>query len=209
MSKSQVLSPKAAAGLNEDLLTRWGRTWFRWRSFSPVPFLLLFVLLPSETHWTRGAMVGFAVVGLLGEAIRLWAVGYAGSVTRTRGDQVPVLVHAGPYRFVRNPLYIGNFMIYVAVGFAFGFFWLTLAFGAYTILQYFLITEYEESLLENTFGSAYEGYRAKVSRWVPSLSPQIESSAHTFHLGKAIKSEKSTLIAIVLLSGLIAFKLRA
>ncbi len=206
MSKSQAISSGSASGRSEDLLTRWGRTWFRLRSYSPIPFLVLFVLLPSEVSWPKPVFAGLVLIALAGEALRLWAVGYAGSVTRTRGDQVPVLVHAGPYRWCRNPLYIGNFLIYVAIGFLFGFVWLTLAFGCYTILQYFLITEYEESLLENTFGAAYENYRAKVPRWVPGISRKIESSPHAFRLGNAIKSEKSTLLAILILGILIAVK---
>ncbi len=147
-----------------------------------------------------------SVYGLAGEALRVWAVGYAGSVTRTRDDRVPVLVHAGPYRFVRNPLYIGNFMIYTAAGCLFGFAWLTLAFAFYTALQYFLITEYEETLLQETFGMEYREYQERVPRWLPALTRKIESSGHTFHLGKAIKSEKSTLLAMAAIVVLIVAK---
>ena len=190
--------PKAEIGAasGSDLLTRLGRYWFRWRSFSPLPFLVLFVFLPAEIAWKPGAVWGLLALVVAGETLRLWAVGFAGSVTRTRGDRVPRLIHAGPYRWVRNPLYIGNFFLYVGCGFLFGFLWLTVAFGFYTILQYFLITEYEESLLATTFGAEYENYRVRVSRWIPSLSPQIESTPQEFNLLRALKSEKSTLVAL-------------
>ncbi len=202
MSESSILSTRAA----DDPLFRWGRAWFRFRSFSPLPFFLLFVALPSEVAWTTPLVVAFAIYGLAGEAIRIWAVGFAGSVTRTRDDRVPALVHAGPYRLVRNPLYIGNFMIYTAAGLLFGFVWLTLAFAFYTALQYFLITEYEETLLKETFGMDYREYQEKVPRWLPALGPKIESSAHTFQLGRAINSEKSTLLALAAIVVLIVAK---
>ena len=49
----------------------------------------------------------------------MWAVGYSG--VTTRGDTVtaPALVTAGPYAYVRNPLYVGNFL--TAAGFAIAF----------------------------------------------------------------------------------------
>ncbi len=191
MSKTELIG-----AASPDWLARWGRAWFRWRSFSPLPFLALFILLPREVVWPQSLILAFLALVIAGESLRLWAVGYAGSVTRTRGDKVPELVHAGPYRWVRNPLYIGNFFLYVGCGFLFGFFSLSLAFGAYTVLQYFLITEYEESLLAATFGPSYQRYRSLVPRWVPGLGPQIESTLQEFNLLRAFKSEKSTLIAL-------------
>src|SRR5579864_5873220 len=58
-------------------------------------------------------------IALAGEALRCWAVGYSG--VTTRGDVVtaPELVTAGPYAYVRNPLYVGNFL--TAAGFATAF----------------------------------------------------------------------------------------
>src|SRR5271165_2373809 len=69
---------------------------------------------PSAFSIAVGLPLAFA-----GEAIRCWAVGYSG--TTTRGDTVtaPALVTAGPYAYVRNPLYVGNFL--TAAGFAIAF----------------------------------------------------------------------------------------
>ena len=61
-------------------------------------------------------IIGFAVA-LFGEFWRLWGVCYAGSETRTtNGVGATFLVVTGPYAHVRNPLYIGNMMMYLGIG---------------------------------------------------------------------------------------------
>ncbi|MBV8073922.1 MAG: hypothetical protein JO140_00735, partial [Candidatus Eremiobacteraeota bacterium] len=69
---------------------------------------------PSAASVALGLPLAF-----LGEAVRIWAVGYSGTTTRADAVTAPQLVTAGPYAHVRNPLYIGNFI--TALGFALGF----------------------------------------------------------------------------------------
>jgi len=102
---------------------RLGRRWFKWRSLSPLPLFFLLVLLPAQFHPMGLELVAVLVGIFLAEAIRVWAVGYAGSATRTRGDNVPSLVHAGPYTHVRNPLYVANILMYTLAGVLFGNLW--------------------------------------------------------------------------------------
>ena len=58
-------------------------------------------------------------LAIAGELVRCWAVGYSGVTTRGDAVEAPQLVTAGPYAYVRNPLYVGNFM--TALGFAVAF----------------------------------------------------------------------------------------
>ncbi len=183
-------------------LAQIGRVWFRWRGVSPVPFVLLLLILPAEMQWGTEAMVLFLAVAFAAEALRIWTVGYMGSATRTRGDGVPALVHAGPLRYVRNPLYIANAILYTMVGLLMGHVSLSLAFLAYTALQYTCIVAFEEERLKAIFGHAYTVYQSQVPRWAVAPSPQCPDSGHEFDLKKALRSESSTflVIAVVLLA---------
>lgn len=149
---------------------------------------------------------GLATLGiLLAEVLRIWAVGYAGSATRTRGDNVPALVHSGPYRFVRNPLYIANILMYTLAGVAFGFIYLSIAIFLYSCIQYTFIVRFEESILVGIFKDQYERFKLTVPRWF-GIRPSIEPSEHTFDLKRALISEKSTFISLTAMVVLFAVK---
>lgn len=137
---------------------------------------------------------------VLAESIRVWAVGYAGSATRTRGDTVSDFVHAGPYRFVRNPLYVANILLYTLCGLLFGSLVVTLIIFAYSCIQYVFIVAFEENVLSQTFGKVYADYVSKVPRWLVSSVPCCESSGHTFNLGRALRSERSTFYSMSIMA---------
>jgi len=172
-----------------------GRWWFKNRSLSPLPLFLLMLVLPPD--FTPSSLTwGMSVLGIfIAEGIRLWAVGYAGSATRTRGENVPVLIHAGPYRYVRNPLYIANIMLYTLAGVAFGFIYLSIAIFIYSCIQYTFIVRYEESILTQIFKGSYERFKRTVPRWF-GAKPSIESSDHPFDFNRALRSERSTFYSL-------------
>lgn len=181
---------------------RIGHAWFRWRSLSPVPFFLALLLLPPDFRWAGpGALV--PLVGLLAaEGLRIWAVGYAGSATRTRGTGVGDLVHAGPYRYVRNPLYVANILLYTLCGVLYGFVGVSAGLFLWSCAQYHFIVEFEEETLVRVYGERYEEYRCRVPRWLPSPWPAVEATPQTFDLWAAVRSERSTLAAMALLLAL-------
>ncbi len=187
-------------------MASWGRIWFQYRSYSPLPVLLVILFVPPAVTVGSTLAAFFVSLMFVAEAGRIWAVGYAGSVTRTRGDTVPVLVHAGPFRYVRNPLYIFNVLLYVACAALFGLGpYCVLVFG-YFAVQYTFIVAYEESILTATFGTPYLDYCRKVPRWFPSMQPEIASSEHTFQLRPALRSERSTLLAMAAIFAVYALK---
>lgn len=100
---------------------RVGRQWFKWRGITPIPLLILIIVLPADFGWLGLGYLWIVAGLLMAEGLRIWAVGIVGSVTRTRGDDIPKLVHAGPYRLVRNPLYVANIALYTLTGILFGF----------------------------------------------------------------------------------------
>jgi protein-S-isoprenylcysteine O-methyltransferase Ste14 len=128
---------------------------------------------PSPASTAAGLPLAF-----LGEALRCWAVGYSG--VTTRGDTVtaPALVTAGPYAYVRNPLYVGNFV--TALGFTIAFTGgldatrraALFAFGLGTMLAvYAAIVPHEEAYLRRTFGADFDEYAARVPRLLPRATP--------------------------------------
>lgn len=139
--------------------------------------------LPAAVLAAAGKPSAFSIaVGLplafAGEAIRCWAVGYSG--VTTRGDEVtaPALVTAGPYAYVRNPLYIGNFL--TAAGFAVAFTGanssatrtalIGLSLGT-MLAVYATIVPHEEAYLRETFGTAFDEYVKRVPPVIPMATP--------------------------------------
>ena len=90
---------------------------FKYRSYTPIPIgiMIVFFARPSSAYLIFGI-----TLLIIGESIRMWAVSYAGGVTRTRNVGAPQLCTSGPYAFVRNPLYVGNMFMYQGVAFIAG-----------------------------------------------------------------------------------------
>ena len=139
-----------------------------------VPAVVLAVCgKPSAFSIAVGLPLAFA-----GEAIRAWAVGYSGVTTRGDAVTAPGLVTAGPYAYVRNPLYVGNFI--TALGFAVAFTGgngalarTALVGGALgTMLGvYSNVVPHEERYLRKTFGAEFDEYVADVPRVIPRTAP--------------------------------------
>ncbi len=139
-----------------------------------------------------------------GEFLRIWAVGYAGASTRARTlGAARDLVTTGPYRYVRNPLYLGNFLLSLGVCFVANVYWLIAVLIVGYFFQYLPIIAVEESYLMESCGQVYQTYRERVSRFIPQFHPYPYPSPHDFSWTRAIKSEKRTLTAIICVIGLI------
>lgn len=187
-------------------VARIGRAWFKLRSFSPIPFFILFLFLPPSFKPNFFQMSLFLLGIVAAELLRISAVGFAGSATRTRGDTVPALVHAGPYRHVRNPLYVANILMYTCAGLVFGFSGLSIVLFLVSSVEYIFIVAFEEETLSRLFGASYEDYCSKVPRWVPSLNPMIHSTGEQFSIQKALRSEKSTFLSLAMMVVLFILK---
>jgi protein-S-isoprenylcysteine O-methyltransferase Ste14 len=180
---------------------RIGAVLFRNRSWLPVPFLLVALFAPGNAsgwNWLAG---GILIV--LGEWVRLSGVAAAGTVTRRRSRNVQRLVTYGIFRWVRNPLYVGNFFIWMGFVVISGVLWfLPLAIVIFAI-EYTLIVAYEEGVLESIFGQEYLDYKQTTPRWVPRPPAQREAGPHDW--GEAWKSEISTFmqyLALIVVFGI-------
>src|SRR6058998_4291251 len=138
---------------------------FRNRGWLPVPFLLIPLFAPAQQ--SRAGWIVAALFIVAGEALRLAGVAAAGSVTRRRSRNVQRLVTYGIFAWSRNPLYIGNFLIWMGFVTISGVLWFlpwaVLLFG----VEYELIVRYEEGVLESIFGRDYLEYKNCTPRWIP------------------------------------------
>ena len=129
---------------------------------------------PSATSVALGLPLAIA-----GELVRCWAVGYSGVTTRGDHVEAPQLVTAGPYAYVRNPLYVGN--VITALGFAVAFTGKNRSSGKLALIGgslatmlavYAAIVPHEEAFLRSQFGAAFERYCERVPPVVPRAQPQ-------------------------------------
>jgi protein-S-isoprenylcysteine O-methyltransferase Ste14 len=78
----------------------------------------------------------------------------------------PELVLQGPYRFTRNPMYLGITLIQVGFGLAINNFWICLLAAPALLVVHFIAVLPEERYLAEKFGENYKAYRAKVRRYL-------------------------------------------
>lgn len=152
-------------------------------------------------------VAGF-LIALTGELIRIWSVSLAGSETRTTsGVGGTFLVTQGPYSLVRNPLYIGNILLYLGIGImSLALFpYLQLFALIFFIFQYYCIILAEEEYLQEKFGSRFSLYINSVNRFFPGFNklPEDIISDLKLNVKTGLRSEKRSLQAFLVTSGII------
>ncbi len=111
--------------------------------------------------------LGLALVAL-GVAPVAWTIGW---MRRTHQDPdprkpTPELIAGGPFRFSRNPIYVGMALIQTGIGVALGNLWILLLIIPTLVVLRRGVIEKEEAYLERKFGDSYVRYRASVRRWL-------------------------------------------
>jgi len=162
---------------------------------------------PNALGIALGLPLAFA-----GELLRCWAVGYSGVTTRGDAVTAAALVTAGPYAYVRNPLYVGNFV--TAAGFAIAFTgrngpalrW-TLIVGSLAVMAavYSIIVPHEERFLQAQFGAAFERYRQRVPPVFPRLLPSPEGSG-TWRPSVIKDAESKTFVTFSVMLAILVLK---
>jgi protein-S-isoprenylcysteine O-methyltransferase Ste14 len=142
-----------------------------------VGFVLVFApaRVLSATGVASPAAIGLSqaagiLVGAAGAAIAVSCIVtfvLVGKGTPAPFDPPRRLVVKGPYRFVRNPMYIGAGLAMLGAALFYQSFGLLGYIVMYFLLTHLLVAWYEEPTLRRTFGSDYEAYCASVRRWWP------------------------------------------
>jgi protein-S-isoprenylcysteine O-methyltransferase Ste14 len=124
---------------------------------------------PVMGMWQVAGMV----IGGAGAGVALWCIftfALIGKGTPAPFDPPRRLVTEGPYRFVRNPMYVGGAL---ALGGAMLFYqsWSLAAYaGLFLFATHLFVVLYEEPTLSRSFGQDYEAYCRRVRRWWPNVT---------------------------------------
>ncbi|MBL8014156.1 MAG: isoprenylcysteine carboxylmethyltransferase family protein [Candidatus Omnitrophica bacterium] len=128
--------------------------------------VLIFPYLYNDSAFLRDvfAVVGFVLI-ILGALLRMSARGYK----KFSSNQSCSLVIDGPYKFVRNPMYLGTFLI--GVGFMCPLFplWTIAIFSTVFYFRFIIQIKKEEATLLENFGQAYRDYCSRVRVFIPTL----------------------------------------
>ena len=152
------------------------RTGARVRLIPPlVVFVPLTVLLAMNAlvPWAIGVPVVIrVVVGALLVVVGVALMAWAASVMKRQGttvipwEQVDALVTNGPFAFTRNPIYLGDGLVYLGITVAFGSWWPVLGLPVVLLVLHRYVIDREEAYLTERFGPAYTTYAGRVRRWL-------------------------------------------
>lgn len=118
--------------------------------------------LPAVARVTAWALLA-ACLGLAGSAVFLFR--RAGTTPNPMRSTTAIVLH-GPYRFTRNPMYVGLVALYVSLSLFVNSVWpLVLLPVVIAVVQRQVIVR-EEAYLEGKFGEQYRAYKARVRRWI-------------------------------------------
>jgi protein-S-isoprenylcysteine O-methyltransferase Ste14 len=96
-----------------------------------------------------------------------WNFAAVGGGTPGPWDAPSRVVASGPYRWVRNPIYIGALLVVLGEAWLFLSLPLLAYAGAMAVVFHLFVIGYEEPKLTRRFGASYLGYRRTVRRWIP------------------------------------------
>ncbi|MFH1092924.1 MAG: isoprenylcysteine carboxylmethyltransferase family protein [Candidatus Omnitrophota bacterium] len=144
------------------------------RLWATYPFALVYILFAYKQGIEFIPGIWFILSGLL---VRCWAAGYI--------KKIKVLTTAGPYSFVRNPLYVGNFLM----GLGFCLFVRDLMLSLLYIILFFFFyigtMKKEEAVLTDLFKEEYINYKNKVPAFIPRILPYASKQPMRYSLKQA------------------------
>lgn len=190
----------------ETWKVRVGKFLFKWRSFTQLPWIIVALIFlkpyypPFSLHLEPFLTIAGIMITLYGEMLRVWAHLYASEGTSGREIflRADSLNREGPYRFVRNPLYLGNFHIIGGLLIVFSNIIAFLIGIAFLIFQYSFIILAEENYLKDKFGEEWLNYKKKVPKFFPKIKNlRIAGSQRKNTLAKVIFREMDTIFNIL------------
>ncbi len=164
--------------------------------------LKLFVLQNTTTLllWA----IGFILV-LSGLAFRVHAASYLHGRHIVTEIEADFFCASGPYSYIRNPLYFGNFVVDLGIVITFNIWWLLPLYLVEFTFLYSIIIPYEEKFLKNKFGETYENYKSQIPAVFPSRKKYKCEEKIIPNRVESFKKELPLIIALVLIYVLFFF----
>ena len=169
--EAAVTHPQGSPGSGEGLAAAANLGWMR----PPLVYLASIVLgLLLQSAWpvallpdSVGVPVGVSVV-LIGVGLFAFAVRTFRAADTPIPGSLPTttIVVTGPYRFSRNPIYLGFSLLQLGISLWLGSLWLLITLAGVVALMSFVVIPREERYLESRFPSDYLAYKASVRRWL-------------------------------------------
>lgn len=135
--------------------------------FLVIAWLIGLALPPAPAVLTQLPLgIVLVVVGLAIGAPAALAFRRAGTEIQPTSPSNRVLVVTGPFRFTRNPMYLGMLVMMIGIAFLIGSWPMLLAPLAFFILMNAVSMPFEEDKMARQFGDAYAAYKSRVRRWL-------------------------------------------
>ncbi|MEJ5051290.1 isoprenylcysteine carboxylmethyltransferase family protein [Chryseobacterium culicis] len=193
----------------KEELEKQGNWLFKHRSILPIGILFIGLIAFIETNLQKKTLdciiyyeFFYLLVSLVGLGIRIYTVGHNPKNTSGRntadGQVADTLNTTGIYSIVRNPLYLGNFFMWLGPALMTENIWFIISFILFYWIYYERIIFAEEQFLERKFGNNYRVWADKVPVFIPKLE-MFTGNSLSFSIKKVIKKEKNGLFAIFLI----------
>lgn len=161
----------------------------------PLAYLLLFCPSPRLLNDDYVALGAGLFIALLGQVLRVITIGlvYIRRGGKNRQVYADILVQDGMFKHCRNPLYVGNFLILLGLGFiANSAVFLSVGVPLFFFV-YWAIISAEENFLGNKFGADFKEYVSRVNRVIPNFSGFAQTWAgHSFKWRRVLVKEYGT-----------------
>lgn len=129
------------------------------------------IVRPAAMDWPQIAGLLIGGVGAVVALSCVFAFAFIGKGTPAPFDPPRRLVVRGPYRFVRNPMYIGAALAVAGAALFYRSMALAAFVAGFLLVTHLFVLLYEEPTLRRLFGPDYESYCHRVHRWRPSAQP--------------------------------------
>ena len=130
-------------------------------------FLLNWVL-PLPIAFSKSLEWAGTILVFIGLGFAFSAVSQFGKMRTTLDPHgsVSTIVTSGPYRFSRNPIYLGFVFTLIGLPLALGNYWGVVLSPLMMVLMLQLVIKHEEVYLEEKFRDVYASYKSRVRRWL-------------------------------------------